>query len=195
MWHCRPRLTAPRCRCGCRTGGSCVCRHRLAPGQVFVATAKRDKPDFFRKPAPGVFWILSALCNGAIRIDSAASVFVGDAAGRGVEYEVKLAFLPHLCYLRVDRDRNAARLYWRTPLNLLVCAHLFAWCRPARRPLVRRPLLRAQRRPALQHARGLPGKPPGTLTAWRRMSMRCGRAAMSRNGGHAVGSCYLALYT
>jgi bifunctional polynucleotide phosphatase/kinase len=47
--------------------------------QVFCAVGKVD---FFRKPAPGMWWLLQGLCNGDVSMEPAHSLFVGDAAGR-----------------------------------------------------------------------------------------------------------------
>jgi histidinol phosphatase-like enzyme len=51
--------------------------------QIFAATVPHNSSssDFYRKPRPGMFWLLSSLCNGAQHIDTGASFLVGDAAG------------------------------------------------------------------------------------------------------------------
>lgn len=38
----------------------------------------------FRKPSPGLLWLAQALCFGGLQLDRAASLYVGDAAGRRV---------------------------------------------------------------------------------------------------------------
>ncbi len=48
------------------------------PMQCFFSTNN----DFFRKPRPGMWAVLAALCNGGVAVDTAASMYVGDAAGR-----------------------------------------------------------------------------------------------------------------
>jgi bifunctional polynucleotide phosphatase/kinase len=48
------------------------------PMQCFFSTSN----DFFRKPRPGMWTLLATLCNGAVPVDTKASVYIGDAAGR-----------------------------------------------------------------------------------------------------------------
>eukprot|EP00743_Colponemidia_sp_Colp-15_P000382 GILK01000439.1.p1 GENE.GILK01000439.1~~GILK01000439.1.p1 ORF type:complete len:422 (+),score=77.69 GILK01000439.1:114-1268(+) len=49
------------------------------PMQVFAATTD----DEFRKPCTGMFDFMQRQCNGGITIDKSASLYCGDAAGRG----------------------------------------------------------------------------------------------------------------
>jgi bifunctional polynucleotide phosphatase/kinase len=48
------------------------------PMQIFIAFDS----DFYRKPATGMFWLLSTKLNNGIPIDINQSMYVGDAAGR-----------------------------------------------------------------------------------------------------------------
>lgn len=50
------------------------------PFQVFIATSK----DAYRKPGTGC-WELIERLNDGVAIDKAASVFVGDSAGRATD--------------------------------------------------------------------------------------------------------------
>jgi DNA 3'-phosphatase len=54
----------------------------LLPVQVFFA----PNDDFYRKPCPGMWFLLAARGNGGLAIDTAASLMVGDAAGRAADH-------------------------------------------------------------------------------------------------------------
>lgn len=55
------------------------------PIQVFVATGH----SIYRKPVPGMWYVLTAEKNGGIEVDLGKSFFVGDAAGRDKNWAVK----------------------------------------------------------------------------------------------------------
>lgn len=50
------------------------------PMQAFLAVSGGG--DVYRKPRPGMAWLLAAFCNGGVPINARESVYVGDAAGR-----------------------------------------------------------------------------------------------------------------
>lgn len=55
------------------------------PIQVFIATGQ----SIYRKPVPGMWYVLTQEKNGGIEVDMEKSFFVGDAAGRGKNWAVK----------------------------------------------------------------------------------------------------------